>query len=389
VRVAYYSPLPPEKSGIADYSALLLPALAERVEVVVARPRRFGRSAPGDVDVALYHVGNDPDAHGWIVDELRQQPGVVVLHEFVLHHLVAGITLARGHTAAYLDALERDAGLAARLLGQASVESRIEPLWETRPQDFPLTHEVLDLATGVIVHSRHLGERVRDAGYRGPVWRIPMAAWPRPPVEPAPVEGEPLYGCFGYLNESKRVPQLLAAFARVHGRRPGARLLLVGALAERVGAVDLPDGVIREEYVPEERLWALMAACDVQICLRWPTMGETSAVVVRALSLGKPVVVSDVGAFSELPDDVAVKVPVDEREPEELVAALEALAADPARRTAMAAAALALAEREHRLDRVADAYAGALAEAIAAEESTREYVEATTAAAELARGSET
>jgi glycosyltransferase involved in cell wall biosynthesis len=216
-----------------------------------------------------------------------------------------------------------------------------------------------------------------------------MAAWPRPPVEPAPVEGEPLYGCFGYLNESKRVPQLLAAFARVHERRPGARLLLVGALAERVGTVDLPEGVIREEYVPEERLWALMAACDAQICLRWPTMGETSAVVVRALSLGKPVVVSDVGAFSELPDDVAVKVPVDEREPEELVAALEALAADPARRTAMAAAALALAEREHRLDRVADAYAGALAEAIAAEESTREYVEATTAAAELARGSET
>jgi glycosyltransferase involved in cell wall biosynthesis len=389
VRVAYFSPLPPQRSGIADYSALLLPALSERVDVVVPRRRRFRPNLPADVGIALYHIGNNPDAHGWIVDELRQQSGVVVLHEFVLHHLVAGITLARGDVAGYLDALERDAGLAGRLLGQASVEERIEPLWETRPQDFPLAHEVLDLALGVIVHSRHLGERVRDTGYRGPVWQIPMPAWPRPAVEPAAVEGEPLFGCFGYLNESKRVPQLLAAFARVRERRPGARLLLVGALAERLGSIDLPEGVIREEYVPEERLWALMSACDVQVCLRWPTMGETSAVVVRALSLGKPVVVSDVGAFTELPDEVALKVPVDAREPAKLVAALDALAADPARRAAMGEAALALAERDHRLDRVADAYAAALAEAAAAEESTRRYVEATTAAAELARGSRT
>jgi glycosyltransferase involved in cell wall biosynthesis len=387
LRVAYYSPLPPDRSGIADYSALLLPALAERVEVVVARPGRLRRAVRADV--ALFHVGNNPDVHGWIVDELRTRRGVVVLHEFVLHHLVAGITLARGHAAAYLDALEREAGLAARLLGQASVEARIEPLWETRPQDFPLAHEVLDLASGVIVHSRHLEQRVLDAGYRGPVWRIPMPAWPRPEVEPAAVEGDPLVGCFGYLNEQKRVPQLLAAFARLRERRPRARLLLVGALSERVGELELPEGVTREEYVPEQRLWALMDACDVHVSLRFPTMGETSALVVRALSLGKPLVVSDVGAFSELPDEVALKVPVDEREPEALAAALETLAADSARREAMGAAALALAEREHRHDTVADAYAAALAEAVEAEAATRRDVEAATVKAGLARESRT
>ena len=92
VKVAYYSPLPPSRSGIADYSALLLPALRERVEVVVAEP---GKRAPA-ADVALYHIGNDPDAHGWILDALRERPGVVVLHEYVLHHLIAGITIGRG-----------------------------------------------------------------------------------------------------------------------------------------------------------------------------------------------------------------------------------------------------------------------------------------------------
>src|SRR5262249_35757278 len=108
MRVAFYSPLPPERTGIADYSALLLPPLAERSEVAVAgraRRRRFP-----EAEVALYHVGNNPDYHGWIVDVLRRRPGVVVLHDFVLHHLVAGITLARGDAVGYLNAMERDAG---------------------------------------------------------------------------------------------------------------------------------------------------------------------------------------------------------------------------------------------------------------------------------------
>ena len=108
MRVAYYSPLPPSRSGIADYSALLLPALEERMDVVVAKPGRF-RRAP-KADVALYHVGNDPNEHGWIVDALRKRPGIVVLHEFVLHHLVSGVTLARGDVEGYCAALEREAG---------------------------------------------------------------------------------------------------------------------------------------------------------------------------------------------------------------------------------------------------------------------------------------
>src|SRR5262249_49501390 len=108
VRVAYYSPLPPDRSGIADYSALLLPALARRIDVDVVRrgsrwfqrPRRFHREA----DIDLYHVGNDPAAHGWIVEALRRRPGIVVLHDFVLHHLVAGMTLGRGDGSGYLGA---------------------------------------------------------------------------------------------------------------------------------------------------------------------------------------------------------------------------------------------------------------------------------------------
>ena len=114
MKVAYYSPMPPSRSGIADYSALLLPELEKRIDVVVARPGRFRK--PPAADVALYHVGNDAEAHGWIVEALRARPGVVVLHDFVLHHLVVGLTFSRGDAAGYLAAMERDHGLVGRLL---------------------------------------------------------------------------------------------------------------------------------------------------------------------------------------------------------------------------------------------------------------------------------
>ena len=403
MRVAWFSPMPPERSGIADYAALLLPALRERIPVEVVRRGR--RRPPRGTDVAVYHVGNDPDAHGWIVDALRRAPGVVVLHDFVLHHLVAGLTVGRRDGHGYLDAMERAHGVVGRLLAHGVLDKRLPPLWETRPEDFPLAGEVTRHATGLIVHSRHVEERAREAGFEGPVWRVPHAAWPAPEAAPAELRGEPLFGAFGHVNASKRVPQLLEAFARVRRAHPGARLLLVGAtspgfdLDRRLQRLGLdPAGVVREGWVPEERLWALMAACDVHVNLRAPTMGETSGTAIRALTLGKPLVVSDVGWFSELPGDVALKVPVDAHEADTLAAALELLARDAGVRVAMGAAALRLARGEHELGRAADVYAAALESAaggpMVAERTLAEVAQAAAAvgiepgsaeAAELAR----
>ena len=163
MKVSYFSPMPPERSGIADYSALLLPALRKRLDVEVVRR---GRTRPArGADLSLYHVGNNPDAHGWIVDALRRRPGVVVLHDFVLHHLVAGLTIGRRDGHGYLDAMEREGGVVGRLLGHGVLDKRIPPLWESRPQEFHLAGEVLGLATGLIVHSHHVEDRAREAGF--------------------------------------------------------------------------------------------------------------------------------------------------------------------------------------------------------------------------------
>jgi glycosyltransferase involved in cell wall biosynthesis len=189
----------------------------------------------------------------------------------------------------------------------------------------------------------------------------PPAAGEREPILLNPARGWP----------HKNHARLFEAFALLRRERPDARLLLVGATGERfdldrrLERLGLDDAaIVREPYVPEERLWSLMAACDVLVNLRSPTMGETSGAVIRGLGLGKPMLVSDVGWFAELPDDVALKIPVDEYEVRTIAGALD-LAVDHA--AELGAASREYVRREHDLGRSADGYVRALEEAAGGE----------------------
>jgi glycosyltransferase involved in cell wall biosynthesis len=191
-----------------------------------------------------------------------------------------------------------------------------------------------------------------------------------PEIVPTRVATGQVVGCFGVVNASKRIPELLRACASVRERHPDVTLLLVGPtspgfdLERRLQRLGLAgEGLVREGWATESRLWGLMNGADVLVNLRYPTMGETSGSVIRALSLGKPLVVSDVGWFSELPDEVALKVPVGDDEVETLVAALELLVTRRDVREEMGAAGAELARREHDLGRVAELYAAALEQA--------------------------
>ena len=369
MKVAYFSPMPPSTSGIADYSALLLPELRKLIDVeVISEPRRgMGKGC----DIALYHVGNNPAVHGWIVEALRERPGLVVLHEHVLHHLVAGMTIAVGDQDGYLRAMQRDAGVVGRLLAHGIIDGVVPPVWESRPMDFPLCGEILDLATGLIVHSQTVEDAARSRGFVGPIYRIPHPAWPRPELAPDPaltgVTG-PIFGAFGHLNTAKRAPQLVEAFAQVVEREPEAKLLLVGTASEeihidgRLAEIEQahPGSVIRLPYVEEDRLWNLIAACDVCVCLRYPTMGETSGIAIRALVCGRPLIVSDVGWFSELADDIAVRVPVGDGEVAGIAEQMTTLARDPNRRQAMSVAARYYVTDELAVSHVAEHYRQAI-----------------------------
>jgi len=371
MRVAFVSPMPPSKTGIADYSAALLEHLAPIVdlEVVGCKPACLDWEA---FDLILYQLGNNP-YHGFVYELALRRPGVIVMHEANLHHLIADLTIRRGDWATYLRELEYEGGPEAAAHGRRVQAGEAGPDYD----GVPMIRRLLEVSRAAIVHSRFVARRLREAGFKGPVARIPHGAWIPQADRMAYrarlglAEGVPLVGIFGFLKPYKRIVESLRAFRRLVRLEPGARMILAGEphpdlpLRPLIRSLDLEANVRLLGFTPIEDFTGYLAACDITLNLRYPTVGETSGSLLRALGLGKAVLVSDVGAFSELPDDVCLKVPVGSGEEDLIFEYLNLLVSRPELARALGERARAWVERECRWDLVARRYAQFL-EAVAA-----------------------
>jgi glycosyltransferase involved in cell wall biosynthesis/SAM-dependent methyltransferase len=367
LRVACWTPLPPARSGIADYSEALLEAmrpLAEVTPVTAEGPRP-------ECDVALYQVGNNA-FHAFVYREAIARPGVVVLHEANLHHLVAEMTIRRGDWDAYLRECEYDGGRQA-----LDFARRVRAL-ETGPDydGVPMLRRLLESARGLVVHSRYVESLARGAGYNGPVGVIPHGAW-IPDADRLGYrhklgldENTPLIGVFGFLKPYKRIAESLRAFRRLLAVEPRAKMILAGEphpeahLESLIGSLGLSAAVRSLGFAAPADFTGYMAACDVVLNLRYPTVGETSGTLLRSLGLGRAVVVTDVGAFREYPDDICLKAPVHDGEEETIFEYLNLLVSRPELARAMGARARAWVGRECAWEVVARKYVAFL-EAVA------------------------
>nr|MCU0227044.1 hypothetical protein [Bryobacterales bacterium] len=207
MQVALVSPFPPSKSGIADYSAALADALAPLAQVtLVPDANSLARLHPETL--RIYQIGNN-DAHGYAYREALTHPGIVVLHEANLHHLIAEITIKQGHWDAYMEAVEFDGGAPALAYAQAVRRLEVGPDYD----GVPMLRRVLQAARGLVVHSHFVGAIARDYGYRGPMAVIPHGAW-LPETDGQPWRRKlglgpetPLIGIFGHLKPYKRIAE--------------------------------------------------------------------------------------------------------------------------------------------------------------------------------------
>ncbi len=359
MRVVYVSPLPPERSGIADYSAELLPHLAALCELElgiadgieagrettrglpVRRPVELAeRLARGDYDVALYQIGNDGTYHGWIYDLAMRHPGVVVLHEVVLHHLVRQRTLGRGDRAGFVEAMRYAYGRGGEQAGRRAVDTGVP----VDPYSFPLFEPIADHSRAILVHNEYCRGRIHRSRTGARVSVVPhhlsLAVPESVALEPAAARAalgvgpdEIVVATFGYITPAKRLEALLRAFAALRRTTPAARLVIVGEVAPRYDIWDSEQAhtpavtwVGRSELGPFLQ-W--MAAADIAVNLRWPTGGETSGTFVRLLGMGKPVIATRGGAFAEIPAGCCALVDAGGDEVEVLTALLELLARRP------------------------------------------------------------
>ncbi len=331
MHLGWVSPLPPLRSGIADYTAEVVPALASQLHLTLFAPFPWESSLfpsltvyplealpewEAHLDGLLYHMGNNP-YHADIYRLALRFPGIVVLHDYILHHLVAYCTLAAGDAAGYLYHLAYTRGRA----GVAMAIRRSNGIFSEREQFLePLNGLLLERSLGAIVHSRWVAEQIHRDHPHLPVAVIHhhLSPHPLPDREEARRRlglspDEVMVASFGFITPEKQMERLLWAYAQLRKEFPEVRCFLVG---EPAPGLDLPGllthlgvgDVIVTGYVDMERFYSYIAACDVAVSLRYPSAGETSGALVRLMGSGKAVILSNVRQFSEWPDDVCLKV---------------------------------------------------------------------------------
>lgn len=340
LKLAYFSPLPPAATGIADYSALLLPELAKRVEITLyvdhpaevdplwgqqfaVRPTSAYPAKRWQTHLPLYHIGNNASFHIPTYELAVHYGGVVVLHDYHLHMMLAEQWIHReGNYGRYAQAL----GYTAGAEGYAEA---VNIWYQHQGHDFakPLNGRLLDSSLAVITHSHYTRTLIAENHPHQKIATIPMAVSNAYPLDPAAYRAklgltpeQLVVGCAGLVAKPKQIELALRAFAQLHQQLPTAHFLVIGQALPEVHLPQLMAELQLETAVtllgrtePADFInW--MNCVDVLFNLRYPTIGETSLTALQGMLLGKVVLVFQHGWYAELPTGAVVHLPVMDEE---------------------------------------------------------------------------
>ena len=331
-RLAWFSPLPPVRSGIAQYNHELLPSLVEVHDIelfVAATPTDYispdarvqvfeahdfiWKHARDPYDLVVYQLGNAP-CHDYMWAYLTRFPGLVVLHDGQLHHARGRTLLQQWHPRQEDYRREfwfnhPDANPDLAELGAVGLLGSLTYLW-------PMLRIVVESSRAVLVHNEWLAEQIRDAQRDTPVHVVSMGV---PEASPAPdarrrirarhaiAESAVVFTAFGKGTPEKRVREAMRALASMADAVPQAHLLVAGETVEyydvhaEAVALGIAERVTVAGYVADAEIDDYLEASDVCLCMRWPTSRETSASWLRCLAAGKPTISTDLVHTTDVP----------------------------------------------------------------------------------------
>jgi glycosyltransferase involved in cell wall biosynthesis len=331
-RLLYASPFPPQQSGISEYSRVLVRGLRELFDVTLLTDdyaisdENLVRDFSVEVHrkdrwetlerfpYKIYNIGNNPWYHGYIYECCLHSPGVVILHDAIIYFLVVGLYQDRPDFMRTVYRLEGARGVS---LIKEQLKSGESLLRYSQPRLMPFLRELLDSGNRILVHSEYaltLLRRKCSADTR--LGRIDMAIQcdEQPDRQPASnmrerlgVPQDAVLLCsFGFVAPTK-LNHLVCEAVRNVRRKTGVNFYycMVGEGAY----VDdqLCEHVRVTGYVSEDEYESYMRCANLVVNLRYPSMGETSIALLRAMSLGKPCIVTNHAWFSELPDSAVLK----------------------------------------------------------------------------------
>lgn len=379
LRIAFFSPLSPQRSGLSDYSEELLPHLQDLAEIDLVIDRytpsnpvvRDFRSIQasdflkrkGAYDVAIYQISNNLSHHRYMFECMHRVPGIVVLHDCCLNYLMLGLTLLEGDYHNLKKVLEPKYGEESSQLARKLLLNKIDPL------QLSFIRPVIDMSLGVIVHSECARKIVRAEAPSRPIEVIPMGVPLREPGASQETRRELGFSASDFvlasistLTYSKRLDLVLEEVAYLRNTYRQLKLLIVGGgslgnrARELIRSPSLQGAVVPTGWLSADGYRRAIQSADVVIDLRYPSGGETSASLTRAIAMGKPAILSNQGSFVELPDSICRKIPVGSTERQALKEAIAGLLSDPTLLPSMSKAALSYASANLRLDLSAQSY---------------------------------
>ena len=383
-RLAVFTSLPPSASGIGQYSAELLPALAKFYtitavipndapdpsplpgNITIVRAAEFATTRP-PIDARIYQVGNSPD-HAAILDLAEREPGICVLHDVTLQHVQLWRALHGGPAAndVYRAEMAQRYGVAGEEAAGALLDNRPAAIPYAA---IPLCERVLGRSLATIVHSRYARAEALRHCPDAAIDVVPHGVPPAPPGDRAAARaalGLPpdalIVAALGNLIPEKRLEVALGAFARALYGLPAALFVVAGTGSRHYD----PRGFARTHGLEPLTRWlgrveaarfeALLVAADLCLNLRWPTGGETSGSLLRMLAAGRATLVSAAGSFAEVPEEACIKVPLGADEEETIVRAIVRAGNERGWTDAIGARAREFVLREHSFARAVAGY---------------------------------
>ncbi|MCY1274566.1 D-inositol-3-phosphate glycosyltransferase [compost metagenome] len=382
-RLAYVSPLPPARSGIADYSAELIPFLADYYDIdvvtdqaktsekwILKNCRRLSISefekSGHEYDRILYHFGNNP-MHIHMCNLLEKFPGTVVLHDFYLGDLQWNREALHPEKLQFWNELYISHGYKA-------VAARFNHGDEETITKYPSNFSIIQKALGVIVHSENSVRLANQYyGHQESFSVVPLLRRPNKKIDKTAArkllgfKRDDFVVCsFGFLGKTKQNHRLLNAWnsSEPLSTDQNCKLVFVGGedgspygreIVEEIRHTHKLGNIVISGWTDAERYRLYLMAADAAVQLRALSRGETSAAALDCLNYGIATIINANGSLADIPDEVVIKIP-DEFSDSELRAALENLHADTGKRKNLGIAAKDYVQKVHSPERCAMDY---------------------------------
>ena len=384
LKIAIFTPLPPIKSGISDYSIDLATTLKEYCDIIFVidnsapnpknselnginweRLNEFNTSKYRDY-IRFYQMGNNI-YHEFIFKELiNGKPGITLLHDYSIHHLIDTLFVAKKDYLTYSNLMQEEYGKMGLNLALLREKGMYDQLCNFI---LPLNRKIIKYSSGIIVHSKESFDEIK---YNYPKKKCIKIPFPVKKIDKK-ISDETLtkikesfnlksnhliISTLGFATPTKQIPLILQALHKIKKDIPNFMFIIAGEVSNSLNLdyyikkFNLENNVTITNYISLKKFEEIIMISDFIINLRYPSAGETSAVLFRAMQMGKPAIVYNYSSFSDLPEEGSFKIKLDTLKSYDLENAIKKLANDNKLRDNKSNFIKNFIFKEHSIDKV-------------------------------------